>query len=158
MRRLVIGQAGETGGLGARLHVLSPILTGFTLPLVALIVLHPGLLKIGQQAALILLGPLFVVTCGLFLYATFAQKTLAAVVFDLDTREVLLIETTLLARSTERVPFTALADVRVRQDYDRDGYPYRVADLVWRNGEALALPDGADPALLATVQAELRRR
>ncbi|MEZ5843334.1 MAG: hypothetical protein R3D27_06315 [Hyphomicrobiaceae bacterium] len=157
MRRLVIGQESEAGGLGARLHVLSPILFGFAVPLVALAVLNPGVLRVGSQAALILLGPLFVIACGMFLYAVFAQRTLATAVFDLDARELTLVETTLLSRTSETVPFAELADLRVRQDYDRDGYPYRIAELVWRNGEILPLPETTDATTLALAQAALRR-
>lgn len=157
MQRVVLGQAQEANGASARLHVLSPIVTGFAVPVIAIAVINPSILQHGQQVALVLLGPLFVVTCGLFLYAVFAQKTLAAVVIDAGQAQATLIETTLLARSTETIPFAALADIRVRQGYDDDGYPHRFAELVWRNGETLRLPEGSDEGALAAAQTMIRQ-
>jgi hypothetical protein len=60
-----------------------------------------------------------------------------------------------LATTSQAIPFEKINSVRVRSDYDDDGYPNPIAELVLASRQRIELPEGTDEADVRVLKAAI---
>ena len=136
-------------------QLLSPLLLGLMVPFVAASYFDPEGLRHLKGPLWLFLFFMLIVCTGIFVYTLHFPGEIKQVVFDRSSRSVEIIWTSLMSITSQVVPFTEISALRMRNDYDDDGYASPVAELVLRSNAAVVLPEGITEEHLLPIRAAL---
>jgi hypothetical protein len=145
----------ETSKTGFNLHALSPILLGLVIPFLAIHYIDPNALREVRFAVWIGLVVLFFIATGLFAYSAMYPGQIISVVFDRSQQSIEVLWRSALATTSQTIPFAAISALRVRPNYDDDGYPSPVAEIVLASRQKIELPEGTDEADVRVLKAAI---
>ncbi len=140
-----------------RWHLLMPVLIGLTAPVLALLVVDPRALASFSVMIQIYLIAMLIIATGAFVISIFDQGEVTKVVFDKESKLVIVEKTGLLARKSIEVPFVDIANIRIETRYDDDGYKAAVPVLTLSSRETIQLPAGTGEAEIAAMRAIIGR-
>jgi hypothetical protein len=155
--RLVLGASGSGDGEASRfnLHMLSPILLGFTAPILAIGLIDPAGLTHARYIIVALLASLLLLASVIFGLSLLWPGEITSIVFDTKTRKIEFVQSGLLANSSIEVHFDQVANIGVASRFDRDGYPFTQAEIQLRDGQRVALPADTTKESLAAARRAL---
>lgn len=140
---------------GINLQYLTPLLLGLLLPLIAINYVDPTALRYWKLPIFLFLLAMFVLCTALFFYSAHFPGTINALVLHREERMVEIVWRNMISTTTQLVPFSDISALRVRNDYDQDGYAIPVAELVLRSKEPIRLPDGTTSEQLRPLRAAI---
>ena len=140
---------------GINLQFLTPLLLGLLLPLVAINYLDPTALRYWKLPIFLFLVTMFFVCTGLFAYTAHFPGKIHTLVLHRDERMLELVWRNMISTTTQLVPFSDISALRVRNDYDRDGYAVPLAELVLRSKSPIVLPEGTTAQQLVPLRAAI---
>jgi hypothetical protein len=156
--RLVL-DLGDIGGAQARrgfdFQLLSPLLLGLLIPFMVAQYFDPEALRHLKWPIWTFLLLMFCVCTGLFFYTHHFPGEISTLIVDRDARTIEIQWRNLLATASQIVPFEDIGALRVRQDYDDDGYPQPIAELVLRSRPPVELPDSITEEQLRPLRAAI---
>lgn len=138
---------------GINLQYLTPLLLGLLLPLIAINYFDPHALRYWKLPIFLFLLAMFAVCSALFFYSAHFPGTIKAVVLHREERMVELVWRNMISTTTQLVPFSDISALRVRNDYDPEGYAVPVAELVLRSTQPIRLPPGTTAEQLLPLRA-----
>lgn len=150
---VVLGNANAVQSFN--LQMLSPILLGFTAPLLAVGLIDPVGLRHGRLLFVVLLTAVLVLAAFLFLLALLWPGDLVAVVIDGRNRQLAFVHRGLLADMAVEAPFEQVASIGIEQRFDPDGYPFTQAEIRLRDGQRVPLPPGTTVSSMAAARRRL---
>lgn len=142
-QRVVVsdGRIDPAVGHSVRLtNCIPAVLIGLTAPMAVVLLVDPLVLTRAMQVLPGLLTPIMFVIIAIFVYCVLVPGEVAAVSADRDDRTLTVIEANLFARRRTVLAFHEIADVRMNEVYDHDGYQSRRAEIVLRDGQSIVLP------------------
>ncbi len=140
---------------GINLQFLTPLLLGLLLPLIALNYIDPTALRHWKLPIFLFLVMMFFVCTGLFAYTAHFPGKISTLVLHRDERMLEIVWRSMISTTTQLVPFADISALRVRNDYDRDGYAVPVAELVLRTKSPIVLPEGTTAQQLVPLRAAI---
>lgn len=156
--RLVLALGSNTGEARPRrfdFQLLTPLLLGLMAPFVAAAYFDPEALEhVKYPIWMFLIVMLFVCT-GLFIYTVHVPGQISRLEVDRDTRAVDIVWQSLLSTTTQTVPFAEISALKMRNEYDDDGYPTPVAELVLRSSVTIKLPADTSDEHLSPMRAAI---
>ena len=135
---LTLGDTGA-GSLGA-LRWLSPALIGLGGPMIAGLMLFPGLADGARFAAFASLGLIAALAASAYTLSVLAPGDVTGVVVDAEREEIELLRQGAFASARRAYAFDDVQDVRMAKGYDDDGYVFEAPELELVNGSIYALP------------------
>lgn len=139
-------------------HALVPVLIGLLAPALTLTLIDPRALGSASVLLHVYLLLIFAVATGAYIVSVFDQGEVTRVVFDRETRSVMIERTGLLSKKQDQLPFDEIATVKIETRYDDDGYQAAVPLLVLSNRQTIALPLGTREVDVAAMREALGRR
>lgn len=140
---------------GFDFQLLSPLLLGLMVPFVAAAYLDPEALEHVKYPIFLFLLAMLLMCTGIFIYTVHFPGRINRIEVDRSAREVQIVWQSLISTTTQVVPFEEISALKVRNDYDDDGYPTPVAEIVMRSREAIKLPVGTSDEHLRPVRAAI---
>ena len=140
---------------GFDFQLLSPLLLGLLFPFMAASYFDPETLRHLKWPIWLLLISLFFVCTGLFFYTHHFPGKINSIVIDRESRTIEIVWRNLMATASQIVPFEDIGALRVRNEYDDDGYPQPVAELVLRSRPPIELPDTLTEQQLRPLRAAI---
>lgn len=128
-----------TRSLGG-LRWLSPAMIGLGGPMIAGLMLFPGLVDGARFAAFACLGLLAALAASAYTLSVLAPGDVTGVVIDAESGEVTLLQQGAFATTRRAIAFDDVKDVRMAKGYDDDGYLFEAPELKSSNGAMYALP------------------
>lgn len=156
--RLVLTPANNDNAVpiaGMNHAMISPILIGMVVPFLLLYLIDPAILRHVRLVVWIALSLMFVITTVLFMISLWCTGTLTGVICDRNRRSVELLWQTPLSTKSQEVPFKDVSALRVRAQYDDDGYTDSAAELILRSKQCVTLPAGTTETQLAPMRAAI---
>jgi len=98
---------------------------------------------------------MFVVCTALFFYTHHFPGRINKIVIDREARTIEIVWRNLMAQASQIVPFQDISALRVRQDYDDDGRPSPIAELVLRTRPPIRLPANLTEEQLRPLRASI---
>lgn len=135
-----VGEDGEQPARGFDFQLLSPLLLGLLVPFMAAHYYEPEALRHLKWPIWIFLIAMFVICSALFFYTHHFPGRIDKVVVDREARTIEIVWSNLMAQASQIVPFADISALRVRQDYDDEGRPSQIAELVLRTRSPIRLP------------------
>ena len=148
-------QAAERPGRAFDFQLLSPLLLGLLVPFIAAHYFDPEALRPVKWFIGAVLVLTFVVCSALFFYTHHYPGKINSLVIDRENRTMEIVWCNLMATSSQIVPFQDISALRVRNDYDDDGYLLPRPELVLRSRPPIALPDSISDAALRPLRAAI---
>ncbi len=150
-----IGEQGAQPGRGFDFQLLSPLLLGLLAPFMLANYYEPEALSHLKWPIWIFLMAMFVVCTALFFYTHHFPGKISKIVIDRDARTIEIVWRNLMAQASQIVPFQDISALRVRQDYDDDGRPAPIAELVLRTRPPIRLPATISEEQLRPLRASI---
>lgn len=113
---------------------------GLIAPAAAVLVLDPTVMLRMAYVLPGMLLPLMLVAIAIYAYCVLVPGEVAAISADPAERTVTIVEANLFARRRTELAFADVADIRMANGYDADGYATHRAELVLRTGDTVGLP------------------
>lgn len=156
--RLVLAIGDE--GAGERrasfdFQLLSPLLLGLLVPFMAAGYYDPEAMSHLRFPIVIFLLIMFFVCTGLFFYTHHVPGRIASISVDRERRMIEIEWRNPLTTASQVVPFEDITALRVRNEYDDDGYAVQVPELVLRSRPPIRLPEGTQEAHLRPLRAAI---
>lgn len=151
-------RAGEDVGQPSRgfdFQLLSPLLLGLLAPFMMAQYFEPEALRHLKWPIWIFLIAMFVICSGLFFYTHHFPGRISKIVVDREARTIEIEWRNLMAQASQIVPFADISALRVRQDYDDDGHPSQIAELVLRTRAPIRLPASITEQQLRPLRASI---
>lgn len=148
-------QTAEKPGRSFDFQLLSPLLLGLLVPFIAAHYFDPEALRPVKWLIWTVLVLTFVVCSALFFYTHHYPGRIHSLVIDREQRTMEIVWRNLMATASQIVPFQDISALRVRNDYDRDGYAQPKPELVLRSRPPIALPDSISDAELRPLRAAI---
>jgi hypothetical protein len=136
-------------------QLLSPLLLGLMAPFVAAAYLDPEALEHVKYPIWLFLVVMLFVCTALFIYTVHNPGQIDRIEVDRQSRAVEITWKSLLSTTTQIVPLEEIAGLKVRNDYDDDGYPTPVAELAIRSRDTIMLPAGTSDEHLRPLRAAI---
>jgi hypothetical protein len=136
-------------------QLLSPLLLGLMVPFVAAAYFDPEALEHVKYPIWLFLIVMMLLCTGLFIYTVHVPGQLSRLEVDRNSRAVEIVWQSLLSTTTHTVPFEEISALKVRNDYDDDGYPTPVAEIVLRSRDAIRLPADTSDEHLSPLRAAI---
>lgn len=121
-------------------QLLSPLLLGLLAPFMLAQYLDPDSLKHIKGLIWGFLLVMFLVSTALFFYTHHFPGSIHSIVVDREARTIEIVWRNLMAQASQIVPFEDLRALRVRHDFDEDGRPAVIAELVLGSRAPIRLP------------------
>lgn len=156
--RLVLAIGDDAAGSGGRIfdfQLLSPLLLGLLLPFMAAGYYDPEALRHLRFPIFIFLLVMFFICTGLFFYTHRVPGQIARIEVDREARSIEIEWRNLLTSASQVVPFEDISALRVRNEYDDDGYAVPIAELVLRSKPPVRLPEGTMEEHLRPLRAAI---
>ena len=140
---------------GFNFQLLSPLLLGLLLPLMAANYMNPEAMRHLKMPIFLFLVGMFFLCTALFFYTAHFPGQLHSIAVHRDQRTVEITWRSMLATTSQVVPFDDITALRCRNSYDDDGYSQAVAELVLRSRGAVELPAGTDEEQMRPLRAAI---
>lgn len=140
---------------GFNFQLLSPLLLGLLLPFIAANYVDPDAMRHMKMPIFLFLVASFFLCTALFFYTAHFPGTIHSIAVHREERTVEITWRSMLATTSQKVPFDDISALRCRNSYDDDGYSQPLAELVLRSREAVQLPAGADEEQLRPLRAAI---
>jgi hypothetical protein len=150
-----VGEQSEQSGRGFDFQLLSPLLLGLLAPFIIANYYEPETLSHLKWPIWIFLMAMFVVCTALFFYTHHFPGRINKIVIDREARTIEIVWRNLMAQASQIVPFQDISALRVRQDYDDDGRPSPIAELVLRTRPPIRLPANLTEEQLRPLRASI---
>lgn len=153
---LALGQS-DTAGTSRNFdfQLLSPLLLGLLMPFIVASYFDPESLRHLKGPIWAFLLIMFIVCSGLFFYTHHFPGEIDTIAIDREARTMEIVWRNLMTTASQIVPFQDINALRVRNDYDDDGYPVPVAELVLRSRAPIVLPEGITEQQLRPLRAAI---
>ncbi len=136
-------------------QLLSPLLLGLLVPFMAASYWEPEALRHLKWPIWIFLCCMFIVCTGLFFYTHHFPGKVHSISLDREARTLEIEWRNLMASSSQIVPFQDVSALRIRNEYDQDGYPTAIAELVLASRDPIELPSSITEAQLRPLRAAM---
>jgi hypothetical protein len=136
-------------------QLLSPLLLGLMAPFVAAAYFDPEALEHVKYPIWMFLLVMLIVCTALFIYTVHFPGKLTRLEVDRNARAVEIVWQSMISTTTQVVPFEEISSLKVRNDYDDDGYATPVAELVLRSSNPITLPAGTSDEQLRPMRAAI---
>ncbi len=136
-------------------QLLSPLLLGLLAPFMIAQYYEPEALRHLKWPIWIFLIVMFAVCSALFFYTHHFPGHINKIVVDREARTIEIEWRNLMAQASQIVPFADITALRVRQDYDDDGRPTQIAELVLRTRSPIRLPATISEEQLRPLRASI---
>ncbi len=156
--RLVLDLGDEqvaTRRRGIDFQLLSPLLLGLLFPFMAAVYFEPETLRHLKLPIWLFLIVMFCICTGLFFYTHHFPGRIAGIVIDREARMMEIVWRNPIATASQLVPFKDISALRVRNEYDADGTPQPIPELVLRSRPAIRLPDATTEEQLRPLRAAI---
>ena len=149
------GEDVEPQAKGFDFQLLSPLLLGLLAPFMVGQYFEPEALRHLKWPIWIFLIAMFAICSALFFYTHHFPGTINKIIVDREARTIEIEWRNLMAQASQVVPFADITALRVRQDYDDDGLPSQVVELVLRTRAPIKLPASITEQQLRPLRASI---
>lgn len=160
-QRVVVsdGRINPDVGRAVRLtNCIPAVFIGLATPMAVVLLVDPQVVARAVHVLPGLLVPVLFIIFAVFVYCVLVPGEVAAVSADPHERTLTVIEANLFSRRRTELSFRDIADVRMSDAYDHDGYATRRAEIVLRDGQNIPLPAWAGDAEAAALQRAVKGR
>lgn len=140
---------------GLNLQFLTPLLLGLLVPLIAVNYVAPDSMRHLKTPIFVVLVAMFAICSILFFITAHFPGKIHAVVVHREERTVEIVFRSMLATSSQFVPFSDISSLRARNSYDDDGYAEVAAEIVLYAQPPIRLPEGTTEAELRPLRAAI---
>ena len=125
---------------GMNFQLLSPLLLGLLAPFMLAQYFDPEALRHLKWPIWLFLLAMFLACSLLFFYTHHFPGRINTIVVDREARTIEIVWRNMMAQAAQIVPFEDINALRVRHDYDEEGRPSPIAELVLSSRAPIRLP------------------
>jgi hypothetical protein len=140
---------------GFNFQLLSPLLLGLLVPFMAINYVDPEAMRHLKMPIFLFLVAMFFVCTALFFYTAHFPGQIHSIAVHREARTIEITWRSMLATTSQIVPFDDITALRSRTTYDDDGYSQQVSELVLQSTNPIQLPADTSEEQLRPLRAAI---